>query len=131
MIDKTIENKFIVKLLKRLESEGIDVATLKKEKEFDDEIDYRLGDLGIAIFIDSELPQFHIFWQTSLGQKYLPYEKWAFKNLDEHMNCFIDDVMIYYTDPDKRLNPVLKLFNRWLDNKGEFTSFGEFKGWTR
>ncbi len=115
MIDKAIENKFIAKLLKRLESEGIDANMLKKEKEFEDEVDYRLGDLGIAIFIDSELPQFHIYWQTSLGQKYLPYEKWAFKNLEEQMSCFIDDVIIYYKDPNKRLNPILNLFNRLLD----------------
>lgn len=108
-----IENKFISKLKKRLESEGIDVTLLKKEKEFEDEIDYRLGDLGIAIFIDSELPQFHIFWHTPLGQKYLPYEKWAFKNLEEHMSYFIDDLIIYYKDPHKRLNPILKAFN-WL-----------------
>ena len=113
MIDKAIENKFIARLKKRLESEGIDVDLLKKEKEFEDEIDYRLGDLGIAIFIDSELPQFHIFWHTPLGQKYLPYEKWAFKSLEEHMSCFIDDVIIYYKDPNKRLNPILKAFN-WL-----------------
>lgn len=61
MIDKTIENKFISELIKRLGSEGIDAILLKKEKEFEDEINYRLGDLGIAIFIDSDLPQFHIF----------------------------------------------------------------------
>ena len=42
MIDKMIENKFILKLINRLESESIDVTLLKKEKEFEDEIDYRL-----------------------------------------------------------------------------------------
>ena len=83
-------------------------------------IDYRLGELGIAIFIDSELPQFHVFWNTPLGEKYLPYEKWSFRSLDEQMDCFIDDLIVYYKFPNKRLNPFFRAFKWILDQVGIF-----------
>lgn len=112
MIDKSIEEGFIEKLRKRLEKEGVDITLLTRGKVFEDEVDYNLGDLGLAIFPDLELPQFHIFWETPLGMKYLPYEKWSFKNLDEQTNVVIDDFIMYYKDPEKRENFILKNINK-------------------
>lgn len=114
MTTHSLEDEFIAKLKKCLQQEGIDTSLLRKEKVYEDEIDYSLGDLSLAIFTNPERPQFHIFWNTSLGMKYLPYEKWSFKNLDEQMNVFIDDFIAYYKDPSKRQNFIIRGIKRVL-----------------
>ena len=107
MIDFPIENKLIEKLKKRLILERIDTSLLKKEAV---EIFYQLDDMNLGLVMDSKLPQFNLYYRNDpffLGE-HISYKKESFKNLDEQIDAFINCIVLYYKNPDKRLPSTLE-----------------------
>ena len=114
MLDSSIENKFIEKLRKRLILENIDISQLRKKERLDAK--YSFGIFRLAIFQDSDSPHFQICWDDAcLGRDYFSYEKWDFKNLDEQMDVFVDDVIMYYKNPKQRWNFIIRSIDKILN----------------